>query len=133
MRLLAALLAVLVIVPVVGAQSEPPPVTPPAPVHPFWDSTNIGLFVGVGASRGLDYASTRHFRARGFQEVLLTNHIVDDKPLFVSIEVAGTALSIGISHFLHTHGHHRFERAVSIVHIGVTTFGVIRNYNLKKH
>jgi hypothetical protein len=89
--------------------------------------------MGVGASRGLDYASTLDFRARGFNEVLLNNRIVDNRPLFVSIEVAGTALSIGASHWLHTHGHHRWERALSVVHIGITTFGAIRNYHLGKH
>jgi hypothetical protein len=116
----------------VGAQTVEPHAPPAPPVHSFWDTTNLCLFTGVGASRGLDYASTLHFRARGFNEVLLTNSIVDDRPLFVSIEIAGTALSIGVSHWLHTHGHHRLERAVSVVHIGVTTFGAVRNYNLGK-
>jgi hypothetical protein len=100
--------------------------------HRFWDRTNVALFVGVGASRALDYASTRDFRARGLNEILLTNDIVDNKPLFIGIEIAGTALSIGASGWLHRHHHHSLERWLSVVHIGVTSFGAIRNYNLGK-
>lgn len=116
-----------------GASAVPgEEISPTAPPHRFWDKTNVSLFVGIGASRALDYASTRHFRAKGLNEVLLTNHIVDDKPLFVAIETAGTALSIGGSAWLHRHRHHSLERALSIVHIGITTFGAVRNYNLHK-
>jgi len=102
-----------------------------AQTHSFWDRTNATLFVGVAASRALDYSSTRHFRAHGNNEILLTNDVVDNKPLFATIEVAATLLSIGISAWLHQHGHHKLERWVSILHIGVTTFGAVRNYNLK--
>jgi hypothetical protein len=110
-----------------GAEESPPP------PHRFWDATNVCLFAGVGASRALDYASTEHFRAKGFREILLTNRIVDNKPLFATIEVGGTALSIGASRFLHAKNRHTLERALSVVHIGITTFGAVRNYNLRKH
>lgn len=102
----------------------------PAPVHRFWDTTNVVLFAGVGVSRGLDYASTRHFRRRGANEVLLNNAIVDDKPLFIAIEAAGTLAQIGACAWLHAHDHHKLERIVSVVHIGITTFGAARNYTL---
>jgi len=101
-----------------------------ASVHKFFDAENLGLFVGVAAVRALDFTSTQHFRERGLNEVLLTNGIVDNKPLFATIEVAGTAASIGVSYLLHRTGHHRAERWVSIVHIGVGAFGDIRNYGL---
>jgi hypothetical protein len=110
------------------AAEEPPP-----PPHPFWDTTNACLFTGVAASRALDYTSTQHFRAKGLNEILLTNRIVDNKPLFAAIEIGGTALSMGASAWLHSHSHHKLERILSIVHIGVTTFGAIRNYHLQKH
>jgi hypothetical protein len=99
--------------------------------HQFWDWRNDCLFAGVGAARMLDYASTRHFRDQGNNEVLLTNAIVDNKPLFVGIELAGTAASIGVSYLFHRTGHHRLERWVSIGHIGVAVGGSIRNYSLK--
>jgi hypothetical protein len=99
--------------------------------HKFWDTENIYLFTGVGATRMLDYASTRHLRNNGDQEWLLSNSIVDNRPLFVGIELAGTAASIGVSYLFHHYGHHSLERWVSIVHIGVGVGGSIHNYTLK--
>jgi len=102
----------------------------PETTHRFFDRTNLMLFAGVAAVRALDYTSTQHFRSLGNNEVLLTNSIVDNKPLFAGIEVAGTALSIGAAYWLHRTGHHKLERWVSIVHIGVGAFGGVRNYSL---
>ena len=85
----------------------------------------------MGASRALDYASTLNLRRRGLDEALLTNRIVDNHPLFAGIEAAATGASIGVSYLFHRTGHHRLERWVSIVHIGVATGGALRNYALK--
>ena len=98
--------------------------------HRFFDRTNVMLFAGVVAVRALDYTSTQHFRRLGNNEVLLTNSIVDNKPLFAGVEIAGTALSIGAAYWLHRTGHHKLERWVSIVHIGVGAFGDAHNYSL---
>ena len=62
---------------------------------------------------------------------LLTNRIVDNKPLFGTIEAAGVAASIGVSYLLHRTGHHRMERLVSVIHIGITVAGAVHNYELK--
>jgi hypothetical protein len=99
--------------------------------HPFWDKDNILLFAGVGAGRALDYVSTSHFRNRGVNEWLLTNNVVDNKPLFAGFEVAGVAASIGVSYLFHRSGHHKLERWVSIVHIGAAVGGSAWNYTLK--
>jgi hypothetical protein len=104
---------------------------PAAAPHRFWDRQNDLLFAGVGASRALDYASTLNIRRRGLNEALLTNQIVDNHPLFGGIEAAATGASIGVSYLFHRTGHHRLERWVSIVHIGVATGGALRNYALK--
>jgi hypothetical protein len=101
------------------------------PTHRFWDRENAWLFAGVGAARALDYTSTLNMRRRGRQEILLTNWVVDDHPLFAGIEAGGTALSIGASYLFHRTGHHEMERWVSIVHISVATVGDIRNYSLQ--
>jgi len=101
-----------------------------AHTHRFWDSENAWLFTGVGVARMLDYASTRHFRDQGNNEWLLTNSVVDNRPLFMGIELAGTAASIGVSYLFHRTGHHRAERWVSIVHVGVAVGGSIHNYAL---
>lgn len=99
--------------------------------HPFWDATNGWLFAGVAASRTLDYFSTLNMRHRGRQEILLNDDVVDNHAAFAAIEAAGTATSIGVSYLFHHYGHHKLERWTSIVHIGLTTTGAVRNYCLK--
>ena len=115
-----------------SAEAKPPaPWKTLSPPHRFWDSENISLFAGVGAARMLDYASTRHLRDQGTDEWLLTNRIVDNRPYFVGIELAGTAASIGVSYLFHRSGHHALERWVSVGHIGVGVGGSLHNYLLK--
>jgi hypothetical protein len=132
-----------------GAQQPPQPNPSPAPApasalvpttsqvnppHAFWDRTNILLFSGVAVFRGLDYASTRNFLARGRDEVLIPDDIVNNSAAFASLEAAGALTSVGLSYLLHRTRHHKLERWLSIGHIGVTGFGVVRNYSLKsKH
>jgi hypothetical protein len=99
--------------------------------HRFWDKTNDWLFAGVAASRTLDYFSTLNMRRRGRQEILLTNDAVDNHAAFAVIEAAGTGASIGASYLFHRYGHHKLERWVSVVHIGLATTGSVRNYCLK--
>jgi hypothetical protein len=99
--------------------------------HRFWDKTNDWLFAGVTASRTLDYFSTLNMRRRGRQEILLTNDAVDNHAAFATIEAAATGASIGASYLFHRYGHHKLERWVSIVHIGLATTGSVRNYCLK--
>ena len=112
--------------------SLPPPA--PTPQHRFWDRENILLFSGVAVFRGLDYASTRNFMARGRTEVLIPDDVVNNSAGFASLEAAGAATSVGISYIFPRTGHHKMERWLSIGHIGVTGFGVIWNYSLEsKH
>ena len=99
--------------------------------HNFWDRQNDLLFAGVAAARTLDYFSTLNMRRRGRQEILLTNAAVDNHAGFASIEAASTGVSIGAAYLFHHYGHHRLERWTSIVHIGVTSTGAVRNYCLK--
>lgn len=119
--------------PVATVPTAPAPKTeaPAADQHPFWDATNDWLFAGVAASRTLDYFSTLNMRRRGRQEILLTNDVVDNHAAFAAIEAAGTATSIGVSYLFHHYGHHKLERWTSVVHIGLTTTGAVRNYCLK--
>jgi hypothetical protein len=98
--------------------------------HPFWDRENFVLFAGVAASRGMDYSSTLNLRRRGDNEILLDNSIVDNHALFAGIEAAATITSVGVSYLFHRTGHHRLERWTSVVHIGVTVGGALRNYAL---
>jgi hypothetical protein len=129
-------LAILLFSLSTGAQDSTTPVAdplPPAPAtqHAFWDRKNILLFSGVAVFRGLDYASTRNFQARGRTEVLIPDDVVDNSAGFASLEAAATMTSVGISYIFHRTGHHKMERWLSIGHIGVTGFGVAWNYSLK--
>jgi hypothetical protein len=99
--------------------------------HRFWDRTNILLFSGIVVTRGMDYASTRNFQARGRQEALIPDDVVNNSAGFAALEAAGAATSVGISYILHRTGHHKMERWMSIGHICVTGFGDVRNYSLE--
>jgi hypothetical protein len=117
-----------------AANPNPDPAKVFPTVHRFWDRTNIWLFAGVGFTRGMDYASTRNFQARGRDEILIPDDVVNNSAGFASLEAAATATSVGISYLFHRTGHHKLERWLSIGHIGVTSFGDVRNYCLKtKH
>jgi hypothetical protein len=115
----------------VPAAPQPKPDAVEKDEHRFWDKTNDWLFAGVGASRTLDYSSTLNMRRRGRQEILITNDAVDNHAAFAVIEAAGTGVSIGASYLFHRYGHHKLERWTSIVHIGLSTTGAVRNYSLK--
>jgi hypothetical protein len=136
---MTVLAAVLLISSSLAAQTAEKPATqslPSAPIaeHRFWDRENILLFSGIALFRGLDYASTRNFQARGRTEVLLPDDVVNNSAGFAAVEAAGTVTSVGISYLFHRTGHHKMERWLSIGHIGVTAFGVAWNYSLKsKH
>jgi hypothetical protein len=115
-----------------GVQTGSPATKTAKPAaHRFWDTQNVLLFAGVGAARGLDYASTLNIRRRGINEALLTNAVVDNHAEFAAIEVATAAAAVGLSAIWHYTGHHKLERWTSYIHIGVTVAGAGRNYALK--
>jgi len=129
MRRLAFLLLATILV---CTGQSPAQNAPDAPeTHHFWDRKNALLFSGIAAFRGLDYASTRNMQARGREEILLPDDVVNNSAGFASLEAAGTMTSVGLSYLFHRTGHHKLERWLSIGHIGVTAFGVARNYSLK--
>jgi hypothetical protein len=110
------------------------PDQPTGPAHAFWDKTNRRLFMGVGLMRALDYASTRNMIARGREEILLPDDVVNNQAGFIALEAAATATSMGLSYVLHRTHHHSLERWLSIGHISVAGFGAVRNYCLEsKH
>ena len=134
-RVLIAFLVLALVVPAVAQEKSLPSAPSSTPAksaaeHRFWDQTNDLLFVGVAGARFFDYGSTIWMRHRGVDEWLLTNDIVDNHAAFAAIEVGGIAASVGLSYAFHKTGHHKLERAVSIVHIGVATGGAIRNFTL---
>ena len=103
----------------------------PEETHAFWDRKNILLFSGVAVMRGMDYASTRNFQARGRKEILLPQDVVNNSAGFAGLEAAATMTSVGVSYLFHRTGHHKLERWLSIAHLSVTAFGDARNYALE--
>ena len=97
---------------------------PQIPAHRFWDRTNVLLFSGISVFRGLDYASTRNMQARGREEILLPDDVVNNSAGFASLEAAASATSIGLSYWMHRTGHHKLERLVSMVNIGASAGAV---------
>jgi len=142
-RLLTCIFTICILITVPARAQQPAPQTqspaaiPDAPSnaqpHRFWDRTNILLFSGVAVFRGLDYASTRNFQARGRGEILIPDDVVNNSAGFASLEAAATMASVGISYLLHRTNHHKLERWMSIGHIVVTGVGVVSNYSLKSH
>jgi len=113
------------------APQTKPEVAARPPAHKFWDRENILLFTGVGIVRGMDFASTKNFLARGRQEILIPDDIVYNDAAFAALEAAAAATSIGVSYVFHRTHHHKMERWLSIGHIAVGGFGDVRNYCLK--
>src|SRR6202142_1986286 len=90
--------------------SAPEPQTKAVPEHRFWDRTNVLLFSGIVVVRGMDYASTRNFMARGRQEIVLPDDGVNNSAGFAALEAAATLTSVGISYIFHRTGNHKMER-----------------------
>jgi hypothetical protein len=131
-----ALVATLLAAPIDDAAlTKPGLVSAPASTlasgdHDFWDWQNDVLFAGVAAARAFDFFSTRKFREKHLKEWLLDDKTVDNRPLFATIEIAGTAVSVAASYLLHRTGHHRLERWASILHITFATAGGVWNCTL---
>jgi hypothetical protein len=114
-----------------GEKKSPVGATAQAGPHGFFHRENKWLFAGVAAARAADFASTKNFRRRGRDEILLTNDVVDNTPAFAAVQAGGVATSMGLAYLFHRTGHHKLERWVSILHISVTGFGAARNFMLE--
>jgi hypothetical protein len=108
--------------------------TPAAPErseyeHKFWDKENVALFVATGALSGADFAVTRSNLQSGGQELNPVVRIFGRSTAGLAVNFAGeTAGVITVSYFLHRIGHHKLERALSLVDIagsaGAVSYGL---------
>ena len=105
---------------------EPPIVSVSAPIsdgteHRFWDTQNRILLVAAAASNGADFAVTRANLQSGGQEL---NPVVRmfgrSTPGLAANFIGETVGVIGLSYFFHKTGHHKLERATSMVNIGAS-------------
>jgi hypothetical protein len=87
--------------------------------HRFWDRDNSMLFAASAAFSTADFVVTRDNLRSGGQELNpVTRLLTGSTPALAMNFVGETAGVIGISYFFHKTGHHKLERAVSMVNIG---------------
>lgn len=106
-----------------AAISAAPVVTAPAPRieanHKFWDKENYALFAASAVLNAADFAVTRANLQSGGQELNpLVRLFGRSTPGLAMNFVGETAGVVSISYLLHKTGHHKLERAVSLINIG---------------
>jgi hypothetical protein len=90
----------------------------PAP-HRFWDRDNSILFAASAAFSTADFVVTRDNLRNGGQELNPVTRVFSGSTAGLAVNFVGeTAGVIGLSYFFHKTGHHKLERAVSMVNIG---------------
>jgi hypothetical protein len=95
-----------------------------APSHPyaehrFWDRDNSILFATNAAFSAADFVVTRDNLRNGGQELNPITRVFTGSTPALAMNFAGeTAGVVGLSYFFHKMGHHRLERAVSLLNIG---------------
>src|SRR3984885_16351573 len=97
------------------------PIVPPeAPGrHRFWDRDNSILFAANAAFSAADFVVTRDNLRNGGQELNPIARVFTGSTPALAMNFAGeTAGVVGLSYFFHKMGHHRLERAVSLLNIG---------------
>jgi hypothetical protein len=89
--------------------------------HRFWDKQNRALFFAAAASNAADFGVTRANLQSGGQELNPIVRIFGRSTPALAMNFAGeTAGTVAVSYFFHRSGHHRLERAVSLVNIGAS-------------
>lgn len=114
---------------VVNAEQSNAPSVERPPQHKFWDRETAILFGVHAGLEAADFALTHNALAHGGVErnplaKPFTNLGTAGQAAFFA---GGTAVTLGISYWLHKRGHHRMERLVGFYAIGDSAFGVIHN------
>ena len=93
--------------------------------HRFWDKTNRSLFIAAAASNFADFGVTRMNLQNGGQELNpIVRRFGRSTPALAMNFAGETAGAIGVSYFFHKTGHHRLERAVSMLNMGSSAAAV---------
>jgi len=111
-------------------RSVEPVTLPEAPSHRFWDRENSILFATNAAFSTADFIVTRNNLRNGGQELNPTIRLFSGSTAGLAVNFAGEAVGVvAVSYFFHKTGHHKLERAVSILNIGssaaAVTFDVV--------
>jgi hypothetical protein len=97
--------------------------------HRFWDRQNSLLFATSAAFSAADFVVTRDNLRSGGQELNPAVGVFGHSSAGLAMNFVGeTAGVIGLSYFFHKTGHHKLERAVSMLNTGASaaavTFGL---------
>jgi hypothetical protein len=93
--------------------------------HRFWDRENSFLFAMNAAFSAADFVVTRDNLRNGGQELNPITRVFAGSTAGLAANFAGeTAGVIGLGYFFHKTGHHRLERAVSMLNIGSSAAAV---------
>ncbi len=93
--------------------------------HKFWDKENRVLFLTSAALSGADFAITRANLQSGGREL---NPVVrvfgTSTPGLAANFIGETACVMSLSYLFHKTGHHKLERAVTMVNVGASAGAV---------
>jgi|SRR5579863_2740655 len=93
--------------------------------HRFWDRENSFLFAVNAAFSAADFVVTRDNLRGGGQELNPITRAFSGSSAGLAMNFAGeTAGVVGLSYFFHKTGHHKMERAVSMLNIGSSAAAV---------
>ncbi len=102
-----------------------PATLPEAPSHHFWDRQNSLLFATSAAFSTADFFVTRANLRNGGQELNPVTRMFGSSSTGLAVNFIGENIGvIGISYMFHKTGHHKLERAVSMLNIGASTAAV---------
>jgi hypothetical protein len=109
------------------------PVTlPEAPSHKFWDRKNSVLFAATAALSTADFIATRNNLQNGGRELNPVSRVFAGSTAGLALNFAGETVGvIGVSYLFHKSGHHKLERAVTILNIGASATAV--SFDLLHH
>src|ERR1700728_1370297 len=87
--------------------------------HRFWDKQNCALFAATAVSNGADFAVTHANLQSGGQELNPVVRMFGRSSPGLAVNFIGETVGVvSLSYFFYKTGHHKLERAVSIVHLG---------------
>ena len=93
--------------------------------HKFWDAKNSALFATAFVFDGADFAVTRVNLQNGGRELNPMVRVFGRSTAGLAVNFAGEGIgTVALSYFFHRTGHHKMERTVSVVNIGVSATAV---------
>jgi hypothetical protein len=102
-----------------------PTTLPEAPSHRFWDRENSVLFATSAAFSTADFFVTKANLHNGGQELNPVTSLFGRSTAGLAVNFVGESVGVvGMSYLFHKTGHHKLERAVSMLNIGSSAAAV---------